>query len=297
MPDFNSISNEIRTAESAIRKKYIQKLARKTGRNVVVYYSAWLQKSGEIPLGIDDTDMNGFMSVFKGMDRSKGLDLVLHTPGGILSSAEAIIHYFRDLFDTDIRVIVPQLAMSAGTLIALSAKEIVMGCHSSLGPIDPQFGGVSAHAVIEEFETAKKEINENPNCIELWKSIIAKYRPTFIGDCQKAIKWGEELAKKLLSTGMFESEADEEKKKVVTKIVDGLADHGVSKAHDRHFSARQCADFGLKIVRLEDDKDLQDAVLSVHHAAFCLTGKPDVIKLIENHEGKNQVLRMQVAHK
>ncbi|HBT77761.1 MAG TPA: serine protease [Planctomycetaceae bacterium] len=276
-----------------MRRKYICQLSERTGRNTVIYYSAWLQKSGDFPLGIDDTDMNGFMSVFKGLDRSKGLDLVLHTPGGVLSATEAIIDYFRDLFGSDIRVIVPQLAMSAGTLIALSAREIVMGCHSSLGPIDPQFGGVSAHGVIEEFNTAKKEINENPGCAELWKTIISKYRPTFIGDCQKAIKWGDELARKLLSTGMFAEVEEQKGREIIRKIIDGLADHDASKAHDRHFSAKKCAKFGLNVTYLEDDKELQDAVLSVHHAAICLVGKPDIIKLIENQNGKNHIVRLQ----
>ena len=302
MPDFNEISSEIRQhnpGEAAVRKKYLKRLCETTGRNTVLYYSAWLQKRGNLPLGIDDTDMNGFMSVFKDLDRTKGLDLVLHTPGGILSSTEAIIHYFRALFGTNIRVIVPQLAMSAGTIVALSAKEIVMGTHSSLGPIDPQLGDssgsfISAHAVVEEFETAKKEIAANPKNSELWKVIIAKYRPTFIGDCQKAVKWGDELAKELLSTGMFEDEPAASKKIIVNKIVKGLADHEFSKAHDRHFSAQQCQKFGLKIINLESNKELQDAVLSVHHASVCTMMQPTIIKFIENHEGKSHILSVQV---
>jgi ATP-dependent protease ClpP protease subunit len=300
MPNFIAIVNEIRQyasqqipAEAVIREKYLNRLNQMTGRNVVLYYSAFLQKSGDFPFGIDDTDINGFMSVFNGLDRSKGLDLFLHTPGGIISATEAIIHYLRDLFGTDIRVIVPQLAMSAGTLVAISAKEIVMGYHSSLGPIDPQLMGVSAHAVIEEFENAKREIKDNPSCSPLWEVIIAKYRPTFIGDCQKAVKWGEELAENLLLTGMFENEQETTKKEIVRRVLDGLANHGVSKAHDRHFSSKHCSDFGLKIVKLEDDKDLQDAVLSIHHASLFTMGQPSAIKLIENHEGKSHFVGMQ----
>lgn len=54
------------------------------------------------------------------------------------------------------------MAMSAGTMIACSCKEILMGKQSSLGPVDPQIYGVPAKSVIEEFELAKKEIEENP---------------------------------------------------------------------------------------------------------------------------------------
>lgn len=77
------------------------------------------------------------MTCIHGMDCSKGLDLVLHTPGDSPAAAEAIVNCLRAKFGNDIRVIVPQLAMSAGTMIACSAKQIIMGKQSSLGPIDP----------------------------------------------------------------------------------------------------------------------------------------------------------------
>ena len=81
-------------------------------------------------LAITDHDVNGFMSACNGVDHSKGLDLVLHTPGGEISATQAIVAYLHQMF-SDVRVIVPQLAMSAGTMIACSAKSIVMGKQSS----------------------------------------------------------------------------------------------------------------------------------------------------------------------
>ena len=77
--------------------------------------------------------------------------------------------------------------MSAGTMIALSCKEIVMGKQSNIGPIDPQFGGMSCAGVIEEFDNALNSIKANPASVPLWQVIISKYHPTFLGDCQKAI--------------------------------------------------------------------------------------------------------------
>lgn len=96
------------------------------------------------------------MNTVRGLDCSKGLDLILHTPGGSPMAAEAIVKYLRSKFGKDIRVIVPQLAMSAGTMIACSAKEIVMGKQSSLGPIDPQLNGIPAYSIQNEFEDAKQ---------------------------------------------------------------------------------------------------------------------------------------------
>src|SRR5205085_10523613 len=143
-----------------------------------------------------------FMATIDGLDRRQGLDLILPTPGGEVAATESLVQYLRAMFDTDIRVIVPQLALSAGTMIACAAKRIVMGKHSSLGPIDPQFGGIPAHGVIEEFNRAKEEIAANPAAIPLWQPIIAKYPPTLIGECEKAIEWSTEIVQGWLRSGM-----------------------------------------------------------------------------------------------
>lgn len=121
------------------------------------------------------------------MDKSKGLDLILHTPGGDLVATESLVDYLYSIFNYDIRVIVPQISMSAGTMIALSAKEIILGKHSNLGPIDPQMGGLACQAVLHEFEEAKKDIKMNPQAAPLWQVIIGKYHPTFLGACDKLL--------------------------------------------------------------------------------------------------------------
>jgi ClpP class serine protease len=76
---------------------------------------------------VNDKDKNAFMVNIHKLDRSKGLDLILHTPGGDLAATESIVDYLHSMFGLNIRAIIPQISMSAGTLIALSCKEIVMG--------------------------------------------------------------------------------------------------------------------------------------------------------------------------
>ena len=82
------------------------------------------------------------MSTVYKMDKTKGLDLFLHTPGGDATAVESIVKYLQCVFGKNIIAIVPQMAMSAGTMLACSCKKIIMGKHSSLGPIDPQYGGI-----------------------------------------------------------------------------------------------------------------------------------------------------------
>lgn len=172
MPSWHSILEEIRKQGSThdiIRREYLTKLYRLTGRNVIVYYSGWLQKPGIQGSHVDDADKNGFMTAVHQLDRSKGLDLILHTPGGETAATESLVDYLYLMFGTNIRAIIPQIALSAGTMIACACREIIMGKHSSLGPIDPQlFGNISAHGIIEEFKRAHDEIKTDLSKIPVW---------------------------------------------------------------------------------------------------------------------------------
>src|SRR5208337_1766644 len=109
-----------------------------TGRAVILYASKWTQEPNIPPqlLSIVDEDLQGLMEVIHDVSETD-LDLILHSPGGSLEAAEAFVLYLRSKF-SHIRVIVPQLAMSAATMIACAGDAIVLGKHSFLGPIDPQ---------------------------------------------------------------------------------------------------------------------------------------------------------------
>ena len=270
-------------AHDMVRRRYLARMHRLSGRNVIVYYSGWLQERRSASTRIDDDDMNGFMAVNHGLDKDIGLDLLLHTPGGETAAAESIVDYLRSMFGTNIRAIVPQLAMSAGTMIACACQKILMGKHSSLGPIDPQIGGIPTHGVLEEFERARKEIKEDSATTELWRPILGKYRPTLVGECEKAIAWAEEMTRAWLLDGMFcEDDAAEEK---VETIIQELCDHAITKSHARHLSIERCQEMGLKVAALEDNPGLQDAVLSLHHACMLTLSETAACKVIENHRG------------
>ena len=291
MPSWGEIVSRVNSNESIddIRREYLKKVSEVTGRNTIAYYSGWLQKPGSTSTSINDDDKNGFMSTIYGLDRSKGLDIILHTPGGETAATESIVDYFRRMFGNNIRAIVPQLAMSGGTMIACSCKEIIMGKQSNLGPIDPQFGGIPAYGVIEEFEKAVEEVQKNPNTIPIWQEVVRKYHPTFIGECEKAIKWSGEIVKKWLETGMFEGEEKAEEK--AEKVVEVLNEHKVTKSHARHIHIDECKQMGLKICELEELEDnLQDLILSVHHSFMITFATTTAVKIIENQKGNSYII-------
>lgn len=260
-------------------KKYISLLHEHTERNVIVYYSGWLSVNVGLPMEINDLDMNGFMAMTCGLDFDKGLDLILHTPGGNVAATESIINYLYQMFDGDVNAVIPQLAMSGGTMIACSCKKIFMGKQSSLGPIDPQFGNLPAQGLIAEFERARDEINQNPNAIPLWQPIISQYSPTLLNSCQNAIDWANDIVRTSLKRNMFSNEDADD---IIEEIMGVIGSHKTTKAHDRHLSVNKCKEIGLKIIDLESDDVLQDYVLSIHHACMEIFEKTFTYKIFCN---------------
>lgn len=270
-------------AQNLVRRKYLQALHEHTGRNVIAYYSGWLSKPGVFGSDINDEDKNGFMATVHKLDKTRGLDLFLHTPGGGIAATQSIVNYLQKMFGKNIRAIVPQIAMSAGTVIACCCKEIWMGKQSSLGPIDPQLRGIPAHGVIQEFKRAIKEVKQDASRIVIWQQIIGQYRPTFLGQCENAMKWSNDFVEQQLADGMFDGLADRKKKaRAVTKA---LSDYPTNKSHDRHFDIDDCEKMGLVIKRLEADDKMQDLVLTVHHCYMNTMMNSAAIKIIENQNG------------
>lgn len=289
MGDWSEILKEVKDTPdqfAAVRNKYLCHLSDVTGRNVIAYYSSWLSKPGAPNLDINDNDMEGFMNCLHGMDCNKGLDLVLHTPGGSPSAAEGIVSYLRSKFGTDIRVVVPHMAMSAGTMIACSAKEIIMGKQSSLGPIDPQFNGIPAYNIKNEFEEAKEDLKNNPQNAQYWAIKLHQYPAAFMKTAMDAITLSSLLVEDWLGSCMFDKNNPVEADKV-TQIAKQLNEHDVSKNHGRHLNITFCKDMGLKIFQMEDDSNLQEAILSLHHAFMITMDMTPVVKIIENQEGKS----------
>jgi hypothetical protein len=293
MPNWNELLSEIQKVEGpldSIRRKYIRKLYEYRGRNIITYYSGFLQKP-QIYSGIMDSDKEMFMTAVHRLDKSKGLDLIINTPGGDIAATESIVDYLYKMFDKDIVIFVPQIAMSAGTLMACAAKEIYMGLESNLGPIDPQLNGISAKLVLAEFSEAKSELSNpsNPNFL-YWKLRLEKFPPTFPDLCQKAITWSETLAKKWLVENMLST--SDKKEQIADDIVRKISDPDTTYSHGRHMHLDQLESYGLKINRLEKDNDLQDLVLTVHHAYMHTFQNSSATKIVENHNGIATVLHL-----
>ena len=134
MPTWGEILAELKGMEEqgvkppfdAVRRKYLATAYKNTGRNTILYATKWTQAGDVDPevISITDEDVQGLMEVIHGL-KGPNLDLIVHSPGGSPEATEAIVSYLRTKF-SDIRVIIPQLAMSAATMLACASNRIVI---------------------------------------------------------------------------------------------------------------------------------------------------------------------------
>lgn len=184
MPTWGQILRELNQSASinngrpdfdGVRRKYLAALHGHTGRSVLLYASDWLAgNAGEVSIVLED--VHALMENLKDLP-GPNLDLVIHSPGGSAEAVDSIVKYLRTKFD-HIRAFVPLAAMSAGTMLALSCDEIVMGKHSQIGPIDPQIFRpaegryVPARAIVEQWDQIQAEVAEEPTKLTTWYPII-----------------------------------------------------------------------------------------------------------------------------
>jgi ClpP class serine protease len=163
---------------------------------------------------IDVNDSEEVLRAIQLTDDEVPLDIVLHTPGGLVLAATQIARAIQG-HKGKVTVYVPHYAMSGGTLIALAADEIVMCEHSVLGPVDPQVGQLPAASLIKVIE--EKPLAE----VDDHTLILAD-----VG--RKAIAQIEAFVKRLLADKMDETQAAA----VAAKLATGTWTHDYPIAAD-----------------------------------------------------------------
>lgn len=138
----------------AMRMRKIAQLERtRNSRVILLVHRQETMKLLGFPVAryIDVNDSEDVLRAIQMTDADVPLDIILHTPGGLVLAALQIAHAIRG-HKAKVTVFVPHYAMSGGTLIALAAGEIVMCPHSVLGPVDPQLGEFPAASLIKVVE-------------------------------------------------------------------------------------------------------------------------------------------------
>jgi hypothetical protein len=158
---------------------------------------------------------------------------------------------------------------------------------TAIGPIDPQIflqksgSLVSAQAVMDEYETAKKEVVSNPESAIFWAKRIEQYPVGFYHQCQTITEYSKKLVKEWLETRMLK-----DNKSAAEEISNYLGTAKIHKAHGNPICYSDPMISNLKITLLESDQVLQDKVLTIYHACDVLFNTSPTVKIVENHNGK-----------
>ncbi|MGB9755111.1 MAG: hypothetical protein C0183_15505 [Roseiflexus castenholzii] len=172
---------------------------------------------------IDIDDSEAVLRAIKMTDKDVPIDLVLHTPGGLVLAAEQIASALRK-HPAKVTVFVPHYAMSGGTLIALAADEIVMDENAVLGPVDPQLGQQPAASILKVLE--RKPISEIDDETLIMADIA-----------EKAIRQVKATVIELLADRMSAEKAEH----IATMLATGVW------THDYPISVREARDLGLPV--------------------------------------------------
>jgi hypothetical protein len=187
------------------RQGLIKAISGKSGRHLICYVSG-------LHTMIDRDDTIGLVDLLHNVPCGEDLDFLLHTGGGDIDAAEKLVLMIRQKVGTaTLRVIVPDFAKSAGTLIALGADWIVMSDTSELGPIDPQVirsdgdGNRMAHSVLsylEAFEHHAEVLRQDPGNIAS-QIMLNKLDPGTLKQFEAIRTRTHRAAEDLLKRGMF----------------------------------------------------------------------------------------------
>lgn len=157
------------------------------------------------------------------------IDLIVHTPGGLLLAAEQIARALKR-HPAKVTVVVPHYAMSGGTLIALAADEILMDPHAVLGPVDPQIGQYPAASILKAVEQKSADELDDETLI--------------LADIsRKAIRQTRDLIFELISDRL----GDEKGTEIASVLTDGRW------THDYPITPYEAASLGLPVVFNEQD--------------------------------------------
>jgi ATP-dependent protease ClpP protease subunit len=203
----------------SVRCRKLEALAAHTKRPAVLYATDFLNESKtklvQSAVALDQQDVRGLAEVVRGLE-GDAVDLILHSPGGSPEAADSIVSVLRSQFKT-VRVLVPVMAKSAATMIALSANEILMPRSAELGPIDPQFilndgrGGqriTPAQAIIDEVQKALQAVTNQQADQNVWLMQVQRQPPGLYQQALNAVQLSKQLVQGWLQQYMFAGDAN-----------------------------------------------------------------------------------------
>jgi ATP-dependent protease ClpP protease subunit len=238
------------------RQQLIRDIEANTGNALLCMVS----EHGQIGRGITTA---GIVDLLHNVPHGKPIDLLLNSPGGDIDTAEKIITLIRKRAEAaPVRVIVPDYAKSAATLIALGANQVVMSHTSELGPIDPQveltgINGVktihSAQNYVDSYDKHAERLREEPGD-PVARLMLDMLDPVVLEKLKRIMKRSTVIASALLQTAMIKDaeKADEAARQ--------LADTNQWHSHGQMIGHEQCTKIGLEVSHQNPKSDFWECI-------------------------------------
>lgn len=273
------------------RKVQLRRISELRGGRDVLVYASDLGK-GQAPVSIIYADLLPINDQFANL-KGERLDFILETPGGSGEVAEDIVRAIRSRYE-DVAVIVPGWAKSAGTIIAMSADEILMDATSGLGPIDAQIlwqGKVfSAGALLAGFKKIKEEVSDTGVLNKAYIPILQGISPGELESAQNAQDFAKELVTNWLSQFKFkrwvkhastgQNVTPEQKRARAEEIATQLRDHSRWLTHGRSIKLDDLQRMRLQVTDYGGNAELADAIRR-YHTLLRMTFESNVYKVFE----------------
>lgn len=263
------------------RQDTIRDIEQLTGRSLIVYEAnLW---SGRSALG--EEDIQPFGDLLAKISNKQNVDLLLQSPGGDIDAAEKIVYMCREIAG-EFRVIVPEYAKSAATLIALASDQVIMGLASELGPIDAQLSGpgpggaifqTSAQSFIDEFDQIKQEVEKIGHLSPAYFPLLEGLNLGFIRMCRNLMERSQKFAEKWLKRHMMKNDPA-----AAEKLAADLCNVKKWLTHGEVIDAGEAEKLGVNVLKLNQNNDLWKKIWYLHCCYGVLFRQTSIAKIFES---------------
>lgn len=252
-------------------------VSKQLGTNVLLYFSAFLQRPDFYETSMTSEDINGLMNAFHEIDNDKGLAVIMHTPGGELASVEQFTQCINSYFDK-VTIIVPAICMSAGSMFALSCDNIIISKIGQLGPTDPQIsvpgrGSFSVKDIKQQFDEARTAILDNTQAAHVWAPIISTYGPALYQRASMIEGYAQDRIKEWLKN-------KGKSKEQIAKIAEVFHNKPSIHAQRIDYDILKDKSMGLEVELLEEHPLLEEKVMEIYHLATIICESSATAKMI-----------------
>lgn len=278
------------------RKHQLRTISEIRGKREILTYACAMTKRA--PIAIDFNDRLPILDQISNLKGDK-IDIILETPGGSGEIAEDIIRQVRGRF-SEVGMIIPGHAKSAGTIMVMAGDEILMDSASALGPIDAQVfqegKNFSAHAFLEGLKKIKEEVEATGKLNRAYVPILQNISPGEIQSCINVMSFSEKLVTDWLAQYKFKfwekhssngkQVTQDEKTERAKEIAKTLCDHGKWLTHGRSITIQDLREMRLKITDFSENPHLYEAIRRYYTLLLMSFDRSPIFKIFETPQSQ-----------